>query len=141
MDYVGKRMICDMDKADGNVLFEKEYFDFVPRSYNEKQYEQRIYYKDITNVRGYKGIKSTVCVDVNSTTYRFYMYKMNTFIELVESGRKNWNVVDAEVIKEAKQEPLSDAQLDKLAKLADLHKNGILTEDEFEKEKNLIINR
>ena len=141
MDYVGKRMICDMDKADGNGLFEKEYFDFVPRSYNEKQYEQRIYYKDITNVRGYKGIKSTVCVDVNSTTYRFYMYKMNTFIELVESGRKNWNVVDAEVIKEAKQEPLSDAQLDKLAKLADLHKNGILTEEEFEKEKNLIINR
>ncbi|MCF0116680.1 MAG: SHOCT domain-containing protein, partial [Bacilli bacterium] len=37
--------------------------------------------------------------------------------------------------------PLSDAQLDKLAKLADLHKNGILTEEEFEKEKNLIINR
>ena len=134
-------MICDMDKADGNVLFEKEYFDFVPRSYNEKQYEQRIYYKDITNVRGYKGIKSTVCVDVNSTTYRFYMYKMNTFIELVESGRKNWNVVDAEVVKETKQEPLSDAQLDKLAKLADLHKNGILTDEEFEKEKNLIINR
>ena len=141
MDYVGKRMICDMDKADGNVLFEKEYFDFVPRSYNEKQYEQRIYYKDITNVRGYKGIKSTVCVDVNSTTYRFYMYKMNTFIELVESGRNNWNVVDAEVVKETKQEPLSDAQLDKLAKLADLLKNGILNDEEFEKEKNLIINR
>lgn len=141
MDYVGKRMICDMDKADGNVLFEREYFTFVPRNVDLKKYELTLYYKDITKIRGYKGIKSTVCVDVGSTTYRFYLYKMATFIEMLESGRKGYNVVDAEVINESKQEPLSNEQIDKLAKLAELRKSGVLSEEEFEKEKKLILNR
>lgn len=131
-----------MDKADGNVLFEKEYMDFVPRAMELKKYELRIYFKDITKVRGYKGIKSTVCVDVGDKTYRFYMYKMNTFIEMVESGRKGYNVVDAVVIDpKNEQAPLTNEQLDRLTKLSQLHKDGVLSDAEFEKEKNLIINR
>ncbi len=71
------------------------------------------------------------------------MYKMNTFIDFVEQGRKNWNVIDLTVEEEPKteQKPLSDAQLDKLVKLNQLHKDGVLDDEQFEKEKNLIINR
>mgnify|MGYP003298972356 CR=1 FL=1 len=143
MEYVGQKMICDMRHADGNVLFDKEYIEFSPRNYNEKKYELRIFYRDITAVKGYKGIKSTVVIEANGKSYEFYMYKMNTFIDFVEQGRKNWNVVDipTENNEEKKQEPLTDAQLEKLSKLSQLHKDGVLNDEEFEKEKNLILNR
>lgn len=143
MNYVGQKMICDMNCADGNVHFEKEYLEFLPRNYGNRKYEVKIYFRDIINIKGYKGIKSTVVIDTAEKSYKFYMYKMNTFIDFVEQGRKNWNVIDLTAEEEPKteQKPLSDAQLDKLAKLNQLHKDGVLDDEQFEKEKNLIINR
>lgn len=139
-EYVGQHTVADMDRADGNVYFEKEYMEFRPRSYEQRNLGVKIFYKAITDVKGYKSLKSTVAVETTSGVFKFYMYKMNTFIELVNAGRKGWNVVDAEV-KEVKKEPLTDAQLDKLAKLNELHKQGVLTDEQFEEEKNLILNR
>lgn len=141
-DYYGKSMIADRDQADGNVSFEKEEMIFRPRSYDLKKYEVTIRYEDIKEVKYYKGLKSTVALETKNGTFKFHMYKMNTFVQQVESGRKYWNVVDAEVTDNKKtQTPLTDEQIDKLSKLAELHKNGVLTDDEFEKEKSLIIDR
>lgn len=141
-DYYGKSMIADRDQADGNVSFEKEEMIFRPRSYDLKKFEVAIRYEDIKEVKYYKGLKSTVALETKKGIFKFHMYKMNTFVQQVESGRKYWNVVDAEVTDNKKtQTPLTDEQIDKLSKLAELHKNGVLTDDEFEKEKSLIIDR
>lgn len=143
-DYVGKKMICDIKEADGGVYFEREYFEFRPRAIEDRKYQFKIYYKDIISVQGYKGIKSTVAVQVAKGYYKFFMYKMNTFIELVEAGRKGYNIVDVDVDTTEpvnSKEPLTDAQLDKLSKLNQLHKDGVLSDEQFEEEKSLILNR
>ncbi len=129
-----------MKYADGSVHFEKEYLEFLPRNYGDKRHELIIYYRDIISVKGYKGIKSTVVIQTNEKSYEFYLYKMNTFIDFVEQGRKQWNVIDLSSHNE-KQEALTDEQLNKLSKLSQLHKDGVLNDEEFEKEKNLILNR
>ena len=140
MNYIGQKMICDMKYADGSVHFEKEYLEFLPRNYGDRKHELIIYYRDIVDVKGYKGIKSTVVIQTNEKSYEFYLYKMNTFIDFVEQGRKKWNVIDL-TSDDKKQDALTDAQLDKLSKLNQLHKDGVLNDEEFEKEKNLILNR
>lgn len=129
-----------MKYADGSVHFEKEYLEFLPRNYGDKRHELTIYYRNIISVKGYKGIKSTVVIQTNEKSYEFYLYKMNTFIDFVEQGRKKWNVIDLSSDNE-KQEALTDEQLNKLSKLSQLHKDGVLNDEEFEKEKNLILNR
>ena len=146
-DYFNKSMICDTDKADGNVRFDKETMTFKPRNYDLRQYEFTIRYEDITEIKQYKGIKSTVMLVTSNGTYTFHMYKMNTFIQQVESGREYWNapdVIEAKVVEPAKPEvkrPLSDDDLEKLAKLAELHDQGVLNDAQFEEEKNIILNR
>ena len=83
-----------------------------------------------------------MCVDTAEGTYRFYMYKLNTFEDFINQGRKynsmGGDVVEAEVVKAT---PLTDDELNKLSKLNELHKDGVLTDEQFEKEKNLILNR
>lgn len=139
MEYEGKKMIADTDRGDGGVYFEKEYFEFRPRDLSKKKDIFRIYYKDIISTQIRRGIKSTVFVELKSGYVRFYLYKVNTFVQLVEEGRKQYNVVDVEVEKE--EQPLTDAQIEKLEKLNKLHKDGVLSDQEFEKEKGLILNR
>lgn len=145
-DYFDKSMICDSDYADGNVLFEKETMTFKPRSFDQRKYEFTIRYEDITEVKQYKGIKSTVVLVTRNGTYNFHLYKMNTFVQQVESGRAYWRddiIIDA-TVKEAPKtdkKPLSDDDLEKLSKLAELHDQGVLSDAQFEEEKSIILNR
>lgn len=144
IEYIGKDMVCDSRKADGSIHFEKDYFEFRPRNLCDKKFEFRVNYKDIKEVRGYKGIKSRVEVETNETTYYLYIYKMNTLVEILNTAKnaviENQEAVDIDLTKKEK-EPLTEEQLDKLTKLNQLHKDGVLSDAQFEEEKNLILNR
>lgn len=144
-DYYNKTMIADTDQADGSVFFDRESMTFKPRSYDERQYEFTIRYADIQEIRPYRGLKSTVVIITKDNKYTFHMYKLNTFVDQVESGRKFWNsdnIIDAEVRSAGDgKRALSDDELEKLSKLAELHDQGVLNDAQFEEEKNIILNR
>ena len=145
LNYIGQRMIVDMTTADGNVFFDKEFFTFKPRDpHLVSLYTVTIYYRDIKYIHGRRGIKSTVEVVTQYGKYDFFVHKMNTLMELIQQGidysrSVKPDVVDADFTK--KEEPLSNSDIDKLTKLSQLHKDGCITDAEFEKEKSLILNR
>ena len=142
-DYVGKNMVCDTVDVDGGVRFEKEYFGFYPRGFVDPTIV--IKYEDIKNIKYASGIKKRVDIITDKRTYQFYLYKANTFIQILNQARKDISMNDGvspeNDFTKKEQEPLTNEQIDKLTKLSQLHKDGVLSDEEFNKEKNLIINR
>ena len=146
MSYVNQRMIIDTPKADGNVYFFQDYLEFRARDSRLDKNNFVIYYDDITSIENYTGIKKTVVLVLKDGRRQyFYMYKNNTFIALVNEGR-NRNVVEAETVvdatvKEEKKKEITQEDLDKLAKLNELRKDGVLSDEEFNQQKANILDK
>lgn len=143
MEYIGQKMVCDTPRADGHVFFEKEYFEFRPRDPRYSAAIKRINYDDVVNMEYYRGIKKTVVVVLrDGSRHSFYMYKGNTFMALVQAGRdRNVVVADGAPREESPRREMSDKDIEKLSKLNELHTSGVITDEEFETQKELIMNK
>ena len=156
VEYVGESMIVDTRKADGGAYFEREFFAWRPRDEKKSQYNITIRYEDIQSIIIMPDIKKRVEVTLkNGTTYNFYLYKAATFVELINAGReaaKNGfkdvkekeGIIDAEVepVKELGQDVIiSDEDIDRLFKINQLHKDGILDDKQFEIQKNEVMKK
>ncbi len=144
MEYVGKKMIVDTKKADGSVFFYKDYFEFVPRYDSQKQFGFSIYYKDVVSMNVSKGIKCVTTIKLtDDKTCFLYNHRPDTLVALINAGRdavKNGtDYVDADFT--VKNEPLTNEEIDKLTKLNELHKSGVLSDEEFEAQKNYILHK
>lgn len=67
------------------------------------------------------------------------MYKNNTFIALINAGR-NRNIIE-EKPSENSPKQISPKDLDTLTKLNQLHKDGVLTEEELAQQKEIIMKK
>lgn len=135
--FIGEDMIVDTPRADGGAYFKEDCFEWKARDIKESKYNVTIRYEDIKSVTIIQGIKKRVDVVTNDNKiHYFYLYKANTFVELIEAGREH-----AKMKKEEGFAPLSDEDLDRLAKLSQLHKDDILTDDEFNLQKNEIMKK
>ena len=138
MDYIGKRMFVDTQYADGNVHFHEDYFEFLARNRNLSCYDLIIRYEDIDKIEQFNGIKKTVIITTkDSKRHFFYMYKMATFVALINAG------IHKDVpSEESKKDRAIDADdLNRLSQLNELHKSGVLSDEEFETQKNLIMEK
>lgn len=135
--YIGENMIVDTNNADGGVYFEKEYFLWKARDLNKSQYNLTIRYDEIKDVVVVQGIKKRVEVTMkDGKTHYFYLYRSGTFVELINAGREANNYIDA-----TRPAQMSDEDLDRLTKLSQLHKDGVLTDEQFEAQKKEIMNK
>ena len=137
-EYVGKTMIVDMRVADGGVTFEKDHFVWKARYDTNLQNKVVINYKDIKEVKvDRSNNKKRVAVILNNDkVYYFYLYKVDTFIELIEAGKEG-----VKALESGDTLPISDDDLNRLSKLTQLHKEGVLTDAQFESQKNEIMKK
>ena len=137
-EYVGKTMIVDMRVADGDVTFEKDYFVWRARRGSNLQNKVVIYYKDIkwVNADRSSNKKRIAIILNNDKVYYFYLYKLDTFLELIQAGKEG-----VKAIESGETLPISDDDLNRLSKLVELHKEGVLTDSQFESQKNEIMKK
>ena len=143
MEYINQKMKIDTLRADGWVYFTEDYLEFRARDARLASYNFQIRYDDITGIETYGGIKKTVVlITKDGGRHFFYMYKMNTFVAIVESGRKHEGTSTSTSSSSSTTErPISSEDLAKLSQLNDLHKDGVLSDEEFERQKTLILNK
>jgi len=165
MEYIGQRMICDTKGADGNVYFTADYLEFRARDSRLDHYNFEVYYRDIDKIEYYSGIKKTVVLVLkNGRRYYFYMYRSGTFMELVKSGMRaheSDTIIEAdskdvqesateevreetEVVEETREEAsrtITDEDLDKLERLGRLHKDQVISDEEFNAQKEAILSK
>lgn len=136
IDYINKNMICDTAFADGGIYFYEDYFTFQARNGNPK-YSLKIYYRDIDDLSIISGIKKHVIVRMknSSVQYHFYIYKAATMCQFIQAGMEHVRNANN------RSNTLSKEDLDKLVKLNELHKDGVISDEQFEKEKNAILNQ
>ena len=116
-----EKMICDSNKADGNIQFYEEYCEWINR-YNGDSF--KIYYRDIDDVKVTSGIKKTVIVILkDGQKINFYLYKAATLRKLLFDAVQR-------VSGESKAEDSED-DVTKLERLAKLHESGALSDEEF----------
>lgn len=136
--YDGKKMIVDTEKYDGGVYFHKDHFEFIPRRFKEATI--KIEYTDIEKVDYRHGIKSVVRVYLKDGKHHdFYMHKLATFLEILKSAIEDHKVIDL-----TKKEPIkeiSKEDIEKLEKLLELHKAGVLSNEEYQSQKDIIMKR
>lgn len=137
-EYVGKTMIVDMRVADGGVTFEKDCFVWKARHDTNLQNRIVVNYKDIKEIKVDRSSnKKRVAVIMNNDkVYYFYLYKVETFLELIEAGKEG-----VKAIESGETLPISDDDLNRLSKLVELHKEGVLTDSQFESQKNEIMKK
>jgi hypothetical protein len=137
LEYIGKKMIVDTDGADGGAYFEKEALIWKARDLSQQNRNFEIKYSDIRKITTYNSIKKQVVLTLADGSERsFYMYRSGTFVELVKAG------IEANKYAESHGSiPLSNADLDRLSKLNGLHKEGVLSDEQFEFEKNEIMKK
>lgn len=137
IDYIGKKMIVDTDGADGGAYFEKEIISWKARDPSQQSRNFEIKYSDIRKITTYNSMKKKVVLTLADGSERsFYMYRSGTFVELLKAG------IDACKYAESHGNvPLSNTDLDRLSKLNGLHKEGVLTDEQFEFEKNEIMKK
>ena len=132
------KMVCDSDRGNGGVYFYEEYFEWVGRGTASGF---RIHYKDIVDIKVLLTHKKRVTVILRSGESRnLYTYKYDNLVKFLKDGieRSNEaNVVDVES-KDVKPEEKED-DLSKLERLAKLHNEGALTDEEFAKAKEKIL--
>ena len=137
-EYVGKTMIVDTRIADGGVTFEKDYFIWKARHDTNLQNRIVVNYKDIKEIKVDRSSnKKRVAVIMNNDkVYYFYLYKVETFLELIEAGKEGIKAIES-----GETLPISDDDLNRLSKLVELHKEGVLTDSQFESQKNEIMKK
>lgn len=128
-NYIGESMVVDTAKADGGAYFEVDHFVWKAR---DSMLSAKVFYADIENVYIIQGAKKRVDVVLkNKKYYSFFLYKAQTFVDLINAGRAAMKQKE-----ETGFSPMSDEDIDKLYKINQLHKDGILTDSEFEIQKN-----
>ena len=137
-EYVGKTMIVDTRVADGGVTFEKDCFIWKARHDTNLQNRIVVNYKDIKEIKvDHSSNKKRVAVIMNNDkVYYFYLYKVETFLELIEAGKEGIKAIES-----GETLPISDDDLERLSKLVELHKEGVLTDSQFESQKNEIMKK
>lgn len=137
-EYVGKNMIVDTRIADGGVTFEKDCFIWKARHDTNLQNRIVVNYKDIKEIKVDRSSnKKRVAVIMNNDkVYYFYLYKVETFLELIEAGKEGIKAIES-----GETLPISDDDLNRLSKLVELHKEGVLTDSQFESQKNEIMKK
>ena len=137
-EYVGKTMIVDTRIADGGVTFEKDCFIWKARHDTNLQNRIVVNYKDIKEIKVDRSSnKKRVAVIMNNDkVYYFYLYKVETFLELIEAGKEGIKAIES-----GETLPISDDDLNRLSKLVELHKEGVLTDSQFESQKNEIMKK
>ena len=137
-EYVGKTMIVDTRIADGGVTFEKDCFIWKARHDTNLQNRIVVNYKDIKEIKVDRSSnKKRVAVIMNNDkVYYFYLYKVETFLELIEAGKEGIKAIES-----GETLPISDDDLERLSKLVELHKEGVLTDSQFESQKNEIMKK
>ncbi len=137
VDYIGKKMIVDTKVADGSVYFEKDHFEWRARDLRRSQYDVSIKYSDVKDIFVSSGAKKRVDVTlVDGKVYHFYLYKGATFAQFINAGREACNAIETNGTA-----PISDEDLDRLSKLTQLHKDGVLDDNQFESQKNEILKK
>ena len=96
-EYVGKTMIVDMRVADGGVTFEKDCFIWKARHDTNLQNRIVVNYKDIKEIKVDRSSnKKRVAVIMNNDkVYYFYLYKVETFLELIEAGKEGIKAIES----------------------------------------------
>ena len=139
VEYAGKKMIVDTRSADGGVYFEKDHFLWKARGYNPRL-DIDIYYKDIKEVIVVNGRKKRVEVYLHDgKRYDFYLYKAATFAQFINAG------IEAnkhpEIEQKSESHAISDEDLNRLKQLSELHKDGVLSDEQFDTQKNEILKK
>ncbi len=142
MKYVGERMIADTDDVDGNVHFNMETFDFYPHHSNTPIYSFR--YTDIKKLESSRPfIKACITITFfDGHIFNLYTYRPATLLELLKSGIAacKEGVVDVDLTEEDNNKQ-DDQIIEKLTKLNELYKQGVITEEEFNTIKSRLINK
>ncbi len=137
VDYVGQKMIVDTRRADGGAYFEKDKLVWKARSLSDSKYNVSIRYEDIEELCIIMGTKKRVdVVTKDKKIYSFFLYKADTFVELINAGR--------EAVKKRAEDgftPMSTEDVDQLFKITELHKAGVLSDEQFEIQKNSIMSK
>jgi len=135
VEYIGKKMVVDTRAADGGVYFEKDHFTWSCR-YGNPKLDIVIYYKDVCDIIIYNGEKKRVEVTTtDEKRYDFFLYKAATFVEFIKAGIEYSKNPDTTVV------PINNEDLIRLQQLSELHKDGILSDEQFENQKNLIMKK
>ena len=137
-EYVGKTMIVDTRVADGGVTFEKDCFIWKARHDTNLQNRIVVNYKDIKEIKVDRSSnkKRVIVIMNNDKVYYFYLYKVETFLELIEAGKEGIKAIES-----GETLPISDDDLERLSKLVELHKEGVLTDAQCESQKNEIMKK
>ena len=129
MNYEGLHMNADTVASDGVMYFEKTHFRWMPRDASRAAAVSRPY-AEIDRIQTMGKIKKTVWIYMtDGTEYAFHLYRSLTFIELLDSGKRA-NLSPARPSLDSPSE-MSAEDIDKLLKLAKLHEEGVLNDEEY----------
>ena len=146
---IERKMMCDTRRAHGDVKFYDEYFEWESRFHANIE-NIKIYFKDITSVNGrdghwngrYGNTKGRVTVETTKGTYEFLVHHVGTFVQWIFDGREFVKQVEESINKfNDTSVTLTREELDKFEKLVELHKDGVIDDESFAREKSLILNK
>ena len=139
--YLGQKMIADHNGLGGGVFFELFYLEWKPRNYRYKDHSFKVYYKDITKVELIDSFKKRVILHTASGKYTIDLYRVDTFLYILDQAReknKEGNPEDIIEVPVEDESPVSQ-NLSELERLAKLHESGALTDEEFKLAKEKIL--
>ena len=128
---------CDTKYGDGHIYFYNDHFEWKLRGAEMGKPKISINYLDIEDMDEIPTAKKTIHVKLkNGQMHTFFLYRDREFFTIVD-GRidalKNGDVIEVE------PEVVEEDNLDKLERLAKLHKEGSLTDEEFKAAKAKIL--
>lgn len=128
-----EKMVCDSDRGDGGVYFYEEYLEWLNRDTGRGF---RIQYKNIEDVDVIMSQKKKIVLKlVGGQTENLYLYKYDQFMQILTDLMNK-----AKGITKENVEPIGDGDtLTKLERLAKLHENGSLTDEEFKLAKQKVL--
>ena len=136
-----EKFVCDSDRGDGGLYLYEDYIEWINRD-NGSGF--RIKYSNIKDIRVIMTKKKTVEITLNSgSKVNLYLYNFEDLTRILASkvneartGIKQGDIIDATV------EKLDDDELlNKLERLASLHKSGALSDEEFARAKEKILGK
>ena len=135
-EYVGQKMIADHDNYGGGVYFYEDRLEWMPRNYRFKERSFSIPYGEIDKVNVVETFKKRINIFTkDGKIHSIDLYRVDTFLMLLDKARAEYNVVEAPVVSPTPE----SSDLDELARLGELHANGVLTDEEFAAMKAKII--
>ena len=136
MSFIGKRMNADRVGCDGSIFFEEDRLVWKPHANGPSVPSIEIPYLDIQNVQVVGTIKKRIDVITNTESLTISLYRSETFVMLLNEAREA-----AKQKKDGKMAPISDDDMVRLKKLAELHDSGVLSDADFEDQKETILKR